>query len=59
MMMRLKPWLKSTGPKTATGKKRSCKNSFKHGGRNANVRRIHKLMAEFARAEREARSLIE
>ena len=29
----LKPWLKSTGPKTRSGKKRSSLNALKHGER--------------------------
>ena len=59
MMMKLKPWEKSTGPKTETGKQSSSKNSFKHGGSCAGVRELHKLLAEYARAERVARSLLE
>lgn len=31
MMRRLKPWLKSTGPKTAAGKAKAAKNSYKTG----------------------------
>lgn len=31
MMLRNKPWEKSTGPKTPGGKARSAKNSFKNG----------------------------
>ncbi len=30
----IKPWAKSTGPKTAEGKKISSKNSTRHGGRS-------------------------
>jgi hypothetical protein len=30
---RTRPWEKSTGPKTAAGKKRSSLNAWKHGGR--------------------------
>ena len=30
----IKPWEKSTGPKTADGKSKSCQNAFKHGERS-------------------------
>jgi hypothetical protein len=40
----LKPWLKSTGPKTKSGKKRSSRNALKHGGRSAPVRQIRKAL---------------
>ena len=58
-MMQLQPWQKSTGPKTEAGKQRSSQNSYKHGGRRASVRDLHKLMAQYARMEREARLLIQ
>jgi len=41
------------------GKQQSSKNSYKNGTRSASIRELHKLMAEFSRAEREARHLIE
>lgn len=59
MMKQLKPWQKSTGPKTEAGKLQSSKNAYKHGGRSACVRELHKLMAEYTRMEREARLLIQ
>lgn len=31
LMRRLKPWTKSTGPKTASGKARAARNSYKTG----------------------------
>ena len=31
LIKRLKPWTKSTGPKTAAGKAKAAKNSYKHG----------------------------
>ena len=31
MMMKNKPWLKSTGPRTAAGKRRAALNAIKHG----------------------------
>ena len=59
MMKQLKPWMKSTGPKTEAGKLQSSKNAYKHGGRSAGIRELYKLMAEYSRMEREARLLIE
>lgn len=59
MIKQWQPWKHSTGPKTEAGKQRSCQNAFKHGGRCASVRELHKLMAEYSRMEREARLLIQ
>ena len=59
MMKQLQPWIKSTGPRTPEGKKRASQNAYKHGGRCASVRELHKLMAEYSRMEREARLLIQ
>lgn len=39
-----KPWLKSTGTKTATGKAVSSKNNYKHGFRSADYREILRLL---------------
>src|SRR2546430_13247145 len=36
--LRNKPWLRSTGPRTATGKDRSKLNAAKHGERSAKSR---------------------
>jgi hypothetical protein len=40
----LKPWLKSTGPKTKAGKKRSSKNAVQHGLRKAEVEKVKRLI---------------
>jgi hypothetical protein len=37
---RWSPWLKSTGPRSAKGKKRSSRNSLKHGAYSAEIRRM-------------------
>jgi hypothetical protein len=42
LIMALKPWEKSTGPKTAKGKAASSRNSKKHGLRSAAARDIGK-----------------
>ncbi len=39
-----KIWLKSTGPKTDSGKKRSSRNAVKHGMRSARVAAFKKLL---------------
>ena len=39
-----KPWLKSTGPKTAAGKKRSSLNALKHGERCNGARELRKAL---------------
>ncbi len=41
MMRARKIWTKSTGPKTAAGKAKSAANSFKHGGRRAEIRMFY------------------
>ena len=57
-MMQLKPWQKSTGPKTEAGKLRSSKNSFKHGCRGAMARKLEASFAEHNRMLREIRNQI-
>lgn len=45
-----KPWEKATGPKTAKGKARSCRNALKHGARSTlqdDYTAILKLNREF------------
>ncbi len=54
-----KPWTKATGPKTTAGKRLSCQNSLKHGGRCASVRKIHKLLADYAQLEKEVKKIIQ
>ena len=41
----LKPWLKSTGPKTRTGKARAAQNALKHGGRAVFMRKLAHMLA--------------
>ena len=44
-LRKLKPWLKSTGPKTRTGKARAAQNALKHGGRARLIRKIAYMLA--------------
>ena len=39
-MRNWKPWEKSTGPKSAAGKKRVARNAYKHGNRSAQWREL-------------------
>ena len=60
---RWKPWAHATGPKTAAGKQKSAANSFKYGGRNAQMRmfalalarqnRYRRLLLLYARARKQ------
>ena len=59
MIKQWQPWKQSTGPKTEIGKQQSRQNAYKHGGRNASMRQLQKLMAEYTRMGREARLLIQ
>tara|TARA_A100001037_G_scaffold306864_1_gene357668 strand:- start:9011 stop:9223 length:213 start_codon:yes stop_codon:yes gene_type:complete len=52
MIRRWKPWERSTGPRTCSGKKRSSKNAYK-GGVRPQLRRLRSLLAEM---EKELRS---
>lgn len=42
---RWKPWAKSTGPRTASGKARAAQNAYKHGGRAAHSRLMNEALA--------------
>ncbi len=55
LMRTLKPWERSTGPKTPEGKKRVSMNALKHGGRCAAVR---KLQSELTRKRRLFRGIM-
>ena len=44
----LKPWLKSTGPKTEEGKKKVSKNNLKHGLRTEAAQELRQLLREQA-----------
>ena len=49
-MRGLKPWEKSTGPKSKEGKQRASLNALKHGMHSAairDLRRVLKLQKEF------------
>jgi len=50
---RHKPWLQSTGPRTASGKKRSSRNALTHGGRSAGVVAAHRRIVELLGAVRD------
>lgn len=48
-----KPWLKSTGPRTESGKARAARNAYKHGWRSEDIREVRRLLRaqrEFVRA---------
>lgn len=47
LIRRLKPWEKSTGPRTANGKAKAGRNSRKHGLRSAPARDIAKARTAF------------
>ena len=40
----IKPWLKSTGPRTAAGKARVSRNAYRHGFRSATYARLTTLL---------------
>lgn len=41
---RLKPFMRSTGPRSATGKETSKMNALKHGGRMTSVSRLKRVL---------------
>jgi hypothetical protein len=46
MILRRRPWLKSTGPRTAIGKRRSAQNARQHGLKS----REYALVASYLRS---------
>jgi hypothetical protein len=44
LIRRTRPWEKSTGPKTETGKGHSARNALKHGFRGEAVAEIRRLL---------------
>ena len=58
MIQKWKPWDKSTGPKTESGKQKASENSYKHGMRSSKIIDLQKTMTEIARMEREARNMV-
>lgn len=45
LIYRWKPWTKTTGPKSVSGKSRSKMNALKTGARSAVMRRLSRLLA--------------
>lgn len=48
-ILRVKPWLRSTGPRTAAGKARSSRNALQHGYYGAEGREARRLIQTLAR----------
>ena len=48
-ILRVKPWLRSTGPRTAAGKARSSRNALQHGFYGAEGREARRLIQTLAR----------
>jgi hypothetical protein len=40
-----KPWLQSTGPKTAAGKKRASQNAYRHGRSSARYKAAYRRLS--------------
>ena len=53
-----RPWDKSSGPKTQSGKKKSSQNARKDSMRSTEMKQLCYLLAEFSRTEREARKTL-
>ncbi len=52
-VLRNKPWLRSTGPRTNAGKTRSKMNAWRHGERSAAVIERRRALNEVLRAVRD------
>ena len=48
-ILRVKPWLRSTGPRTAAGKARSSRNALQHGYYGTEGREARRLIQTLAR----------
>lgn len=46
LIKRLKPWTKSTGPRTAAGKAKAARNSFKTGLHSRTLKKARKYLRE-------------
>ena len=51
MIRQWRLWQQSTGLQTDAGKQRSSQNVYKHGGRNAEMQQLHRLMAHYNKNE--------
>ncbi len=47
--LRVKPWEKSTGPRTLKGKAHSSQNALKHGMRSTDAVKLRKMMTAWQR----------
>lgn len=47
-----RPWFKSTGPRTAAGKKISARNAYKHGRYSRDITALRHWLCQMARASK-------
>jgi hypothetical protein len=50
-MMSVRPWEKSTGPRTEEGKAKSSQNNFKHGRRSRTMTEVNRVITEVKRGK--------